>query len=179
MPAAAVALRIGVDEDKAASRTILLVGIEEDRTESLNFHQPDIVHHQSIDSFLLQGLYVDAMPDRGHARAHGLRRMFQQIGSRAVEWLSVKPYQRGGDGAAASRAGSSTEAIRSPRLMSNSSSRVTAIDCGAFACSRFPSKVEIDAMRVLRPEGRATTRSPTRTLPAAICPANPRKLGCA
>ena len=42
---------------------------------------------------------------------------------------------------------------------------------GATARARSPSKVVMLLTRLVRPEGKATTRSPGQTLPAAICPA--------
>ena len=70
--------------------------------------------------------------------------------------------------------GWATSEMMSPRLMSSSSSRVRAMDCGAAASSRSPSKVVMEATRLLRPEGSAMMVSPLRMEPAAICPAKPR-----
>ena len=49
------------------------------------------------------------------------------------------------------------------------------MDCGALAWSRSPSKVVMEATRLVRPEGSATISSPGRMVPAAIWPAKPRK----
>ena len=69
--------------------------------------------------------------------------------------------------------------ITSPRLQSTSSSKVSTTLCGAYASGASPPSSGARAIRLTRvslPEGRMRTRSPGFTLPAAICPANPRKL---
>src|SRR5258706_4889515 len=67
--------------------------------------------------------------------------------------------------------GESPAQIRSPRLMSLSSSRVRLTDRGACATSRSPSKVAMRRTRVRRFDGSTRTSSPGRIEPEAICPA--------
>src|SRR5690606_17445371 len=63
--------------------------------------------------------------------------------------------------------------IISPLLISISSSRVIDTDIGANASSKKLSKVSIDLILEVNPEGRTVTSSPFRNIPLAILPAYP------
>ena len=69
------------------------------------------------------------------------------------------------------RGGASAATSMSPRLTSSSSLRRTVTACRATATSSGPSKVSRPATVVRRPDGSATTSSPTRRLPLATVPA--------
>src|SRR3546814_6476549 len=65
--------------------------------------------------------------------------------------------------------------ITSLREQSISSVRVRVTDCPATACGRSPSKVTMDLIVLVLPDGRTRMASPGFTVPEPIKPENPRK----
>ena len=70
--------------------------------------------------------------------------------------------------------GSSTGAITSPRETSMSVARCSATLSGALAASRASPSTSMALTVDVLPPGRATTSSPTRTVPLAMRPASAR-----
>ena len=113
---------------------------------------------------------VHAMLHRRDLRRHQLRRVLDQVAPRRIERPLVHPHQRRLE-VPRRRRQSCPPPIRSPRLMSISSSSVSVTDIGAHASSKSPSNVEIDFTRDCPPRRHhrdfvaRLARRPTRSAP--------------
>ena len=83
-----------VDQDEAASVTVLGVWVERDRTVEVEVAHADRVELERLRGDVLHGVDVHLVLDMGHRSCHGLGADLEQIGATGQQRFVMHPHQR-------------------------------------------------------------------------------------
>ena len=84
-----------IDQDEAARKTYLLIGIEVEWLHALHFNRRYFIHKQEFSRHMGQSIDVHAMMEGCYAGADSAGGMFQEVIGAEGEGLAMHPYQAG------------------------------------------------------------------------------------